>query len=269
VSETQIATGGATLFAVEIGAGAGVAVVLHGGPGASHDYLRPQMDALARARRLFYYDQRGGGRSPLPPGVAPAGWREHVADLEAVRAFLGRETVDLVGYSWGALLALLYAIEHPERVGRLALVAPAPARARDRDRMRENLRASSERPEVAALRASLDPSDRHARFALAVAGWFHDPRRALDLSRFVVKQSAEEAAWRSLGEYDLLPSLSSLRVRALVARGADDPIPLDGTRALAAALAAPLHVFPACGHVPYIEAADRLFPLLNQFLDGA
>src|SRR6478672_9779723 len=112
---------GARLFFVEVGDGEDVAVMLHGGPGASHDYLRPQLDAIAEPgrRRLFYYDQRGGGRSKLAAGVKPGGWPVHVADLEAVRAHLGLARLVLVGYSWGALLAMLYALEHPDRVEKL------------------------------------------------------------------------------------------------------------------------------------------------------
>ena len=65
---------GAELLLVEIGEGAPV-VLLHGGPGASHDYLRPQMDRLAGpGRRLVYYDQRGGGRSALAPGAQRIEW---------------------------------------------------------------------------------------------------------------------------------------------------------------------------------------------------
>ena len=86
-------------------------VVLHGGPGAHHDYLLPGFDALADGRELIYYDQRGGGRSPVPRDV-PVGWTEHVADLEALRAQWGLDRLTIVGYSWGGLLALLYALEH-------------------------------------------------------------------------------------------------------------------------------------------------------------
>src|SRR6516165_3091686 len=93
---------GAQLFTLEIGDGPEVAVMLHGGPGASHDYLRPQLDALAQpgVRRLYYYDQRGGGQSPLAPGEKPLGVDEHVADLEAIREALGQERLTIVGYSW-------------------------------------------------------------------------------------------------------------------------------------------------------------------------
>ena len=99
-------------------------VVLHGGPGAHHDYLLPQYDRLATGRELFYYDQRGGGQSPVPRET-PVGWREHVADLEAIRVSLAIDRLTLCGYSWGGLLALLYMLEHPNRVERLALVSPA------------------------------------------------------------------------------------------------------------------------------------------------
>src|SRR5947209_246468 len=97
---------GAQLFTLETGDGPDVAVMLHGGPGASHDYLRPGLDALAQPgrRRLLYYDQRGSGRSPLDAGVPPGPWQEHVADLDAVRVHLGGAPLTLVGYSWGALL---------------------------------------------------------------------------------------------------------------------------------------------------------------------
>src|SRR2546425_11336986 len=115
---------GVRLFTRRAGDGPPV-VVLHGGPGAHHDYLLPQYDLLARGRTLLYYDQRGGGRSPVGRDT-PVGWREHVADLEALRRHWSIDRLTLLGYSWGGLLAVLYWLEHPERVGRLARPPPAP-----------------------------------------------------------------------------------------------------------------------------------------------
>jgi len=259
---------GAQLFTLEVGDGPEVAVLLHGGPGASHDYLRPGLDALAAParRRLFYYDQRGSGRSPLAPGSAPAPWQQHVADLDAVRVHLGGAPLTLVGYSWGALLAMLYAIEHRSRVARLVLVSPAPAAARERAAMKERFGAMSKRPSVEALRARLDPTDRRNRFALAVAGYFADPALAVGLTPFVVKQSAEDAVWRSLGDYDLRPSLGALAVPAIVAHGTEDPIAIATARATAEALGAEFVAIERCGHVPYVEAPAALFPPLLRFL---
>jgi len=106
---------GVTLFTRRVGAGPLVAV-LHGGPGAHHDYLLPQYDLLARRRELFYYDQRGGGRSPVPRET-PVGWREHAADLEEIRLALGLERLTVLGYSWGGLLAVLYFLERTAGAG--------------------------------------------------------------------------------------------------------------------------------------------------------
>src|SRR2546430_823730 len=114
---------GVRLFPRPVGSGPRV-VVLHGGPGAHHDYLLPQYDLLAKRRELFYYDQRGGGQSPVSRDT-PVGWWEHVADLDALRLHLGTERLTLCGYSWGGLLAVLYLLEHPEHIERLALVSPA------------------------------------------------------------------------------------------------------------------------------------------------
>ena len=86
----------------------------------------PASIVLAIGRTLVYYDQRGGGQSPVPSGT-PVGWQEQVADLEALREAWGLEQLTICGYSWGGLLAMLYATEHPDRVARLALVSPAPA----------------------------------------------------------------------------------------------------------------------------------------------
>ena len=128
---------GAQLFTLEVGDGPDVAVMLHGGPGASHDYLRPGLDALAAPGRRRALLLRSARQRPLAARrrqSRPAPWQQHVADLDAVRVHLGGAPMTLVGYSWGALLAMLYAIEHRARVARLVLVSPAPAAARERRR---------------------------------------------------------------------------------------------------------------------------------------
>src|SRR5258708_546470 len=129
--EATVGLNGVHLYTRRVGDGPAV-IVLHGGPGAHHDYLVPQSERLALGRTLLYYDERGGGRSPVSRET-PVGWREHVADLEALRQRWGLERVTLLGYSWGGLLAVLYALTHPDRVSRLALVSAAPLTAAWRD----------------------------------------------------------------------------------------------------------------------------------------
>ena len=80
--------------------------VLHGGPGADHQYLLPQMLDLARDHELILYDQRGRGLTPAPPGAHAARVEHDVLDIVAIRNALGIDRWDLAGHSWGSGLAL-------------------------------------------------------------------------------------------------------------------------------------------------------------------
>jgi proline iminopeptidase len=250
-------------------------VVLHGGPGAHHDYLLPGFDALARGRELVYYDQRGGGRSPVAREV-PVGWTEQVADLEALRERWGLDRLTLAGYSWGGLLALLYALEHPGRMGRLALVSPAPTWRAAREGFEQLFARRNLDPALQEERRRLresglrerDPAAFQQRiFELSVAPYFFDPSRARDLTPFRVTGRTQQEVWSSLGDYDLRPRLPALRgVPAIVLHGEADPIPIDAARVAAELMGAGFHPLPRCGHVPYVEAFDDFVRLLDGFL---
>ena len=249
-------------------------VVLHGGPGAHHDYLLPGFDALATGRELIYYDQRGGGRSQVARDI-PVGWREQVEDLEALRELWELEQLTIAGYSWGGLLALLYAIEYPGRVSRLALISPAPAWRAARE---ESERRFSERnlaPELQRQRAALresglretDPQAYAQRlFELSVAPYFHNSEHARDLTPFRVTGRTQQEVWASLGDYDLRSSIAQLPVPALVLHGESDPIPIEAARELARHLKAEFHALPRCGHVPYVEAFEDFVARVDGFL---
>ena len=81
-------------------------LVLHGGPGADHRYLLPQMLHLGERHALIFYDQRGGGRSRADARI-PITWQTHVEDLGAVVEEFRLDPLSVVGYSWGAMLGLL------------------------------------------------------------------------------------------------------------------------------------------------------------------
>ena len=249
-------------------------VVLHGGPGAHHDYLLPGFDLLAHRRLLIYYDQRGGGRSAVARDV-PVGWREQVADLEALRVEWEISRLSLAGYSWGGLLALLYAIEHPDRVASLALVSPAPASRSARATFAHRLAERNAAPEIQAERARIQAGGlrerspeayRKAMFELSVAGYFHDWTKARDLTPFRITGRTQDEVWESLGDFDLHSRLAALELPALVVHGEDDPIPAETARETARLLRARFVPIPDCGHVPYVEAPDAFAAALDAFL---
>ena len=271
-------------------------LVLHGGPGASHDYLLPQLLRLAERHDVLFYDQRGGGRSRTD-SRAPVTWHTHVADVAAVVRELGLAAAPLrlAGYSWGALLAMLYQIEvgggraevgtssgthaHlPPPTSHLLLIDPAPITRAWRDEFEAAFALRSAAPAVRALREALaasglrerDPDGYKQRaFELSVAGYFADPARARDLTPFRVVGRVQQEVWASLGDYDLRPALAGVRVpRALVVHGRQDPIPLESSAAAARALGASLVVLEECGHVPYVEQPAALFAAVDAFLAG-
>lgn len=255
-------------------------LILHGGPGAHHDYLLPGMLALADEYRLLFYDQRGGGRSRTDDPT-PITIRTHLDDLGRMIAELRAEPLTLVGYSFGALLALLYAIEafegrrHPPPE-RLVLIDPAPITRQFRGAFEAEFARRQAGPEVSAMRAELAASGlrerdadayRRRQFDLSVAGYFADPARARDLTPFRVIGKVQQSVWDSLGDYDLTGRLGVIDCPTLIVHGRQDPIPLASSELIAAGIrGARLVVLDDAGHVPYVERPEPLFAAIRGFL---
>ena len=256
-------------------------LVLHGGPGADHAYLLPQMLALDSEYELVFYDQRGGGKSKeaSPTHVT---WETQVDDLTRVIAELEVEPPTLVGYSWGGLLALLYARAAASGFvrpipARLALIDPAPVAKRYRERFEAEFARRQQGPAIQAMRAALaasglrerDPAAyRQRAFEISVAGYFADPHRAADLTPFRVTGRVQQSIWESLGDFDLEADLRAVHCRALVVHGRQDPIPLESSESIAKSLDAEFVPLDDCGHVPYVEQPAMLFSALKRFLQG-
>lgn len=102
-------------------------LILHGGPGATHDYLENLEGLATKSRRVIFYDQLGSGNSDQPDDTSL--WRvERFADeLETVRKELGLDTVHILGQSWGGMLAIEYALRQPPGLVSLILSNTTPS----------------------------------------------------------------------------------------------------------------------------------------------
>src|SRR5262249_24893324 len=105
------------------------ALCLHGGPGASHDYLEPLEELAGTGRQVILYDQLGGGDSDHPHD--PSLWTVplFVEELGVVRSQLGLDRVHLYGQSWGGMLAMEYMLTKPKGVASM-VVSSSPASMR-------------------------------------------------------------------------------------------------------------------------------------------
>jgi len=101
-------------------------VVLHGGPGATHQYLEPLRVLAESGRRVIFYDQIGCGRSDRPEDPSFYTVQTFVDELNAVREHLAAERLHVLGQSWGGMLAMGYALTAPTGLASI-VVADSPA----------------------------------------------------------------------------------------------------------------------------------------------
>ena len=117
-------TGGRVWYKV-VGTGQGVPLmVLHGGPGAPHNYLNP-LATLGKDRPVIFYDQLGAGKSDHPDDTTLWNIPAFVNRLEEIRSALGIKKMDIYGHSWGTILGTVYTLKYPQRVNCLVLASPA------------------------------------------------------------------------------------------------------------------------------------------------
>jgi proline iminopeptidase len=114
------------IFAKRMGSGVPI-VFLHGGPGGEHRYFLPHLEQLTDTFELIFYDQRGCGQSEEPVNKQSYTFEEEIETLEELRNTLGLEKLNIVGESWGSMLALLYASKYPQHVNKLFMTAAVGA----------------------------------------------------------------------------------------------------------------------------------------------
>jgi proline iminopeptidase len=283
--ERRIPVGNATLYAREIGRGQPI-IVLHGGPDFDHRYLLPEMDRFSDAFRLIYYDQRGRGRSG--DGVNPddVTMASEVSDLDQVRQHFQLPAAAILGHSWGAVLALEYALKYPERVSHLIIMNPAPASAQDarllRAAYRQKLGSDLDRlMEVAATAGYRegDPDTVAAYYRIHFKIALHRPadfervisrlRAGFTRDNILKGRAVEERlvseTW-AVETYDLLPRLGGLKIPTLVLYGDAEFIPAEAATHIAHAIPrARMVTFKACGHFSYLECPAAVRKELGDF----
>jgi len=118
--EGYIDAHGVLIYYTTLGAGSPL-VVVHGGPGASHDYFLPWLLPLARTHRLIFIDERGSGRSERLQDTSRYTIEAMVEDVEDVRVALHLGKISLLGHSCGGVLAQAYALKYQQNLSHLIL----------------------------------------------------------------------------------------------------------------------------------------------------
>lgn len=256
--------------------GAAPVVCINGGMLYGHELLWPALSPLAATRQVILYDQRGRGESGAPPGPAASRIEHDAGDVRALREALGIMRWDVLGHSWGGGIGMLATARDPGATGALLLVDSVGVTAGWLDGMHA---AALQRlaPVHRAALEPLDPADLHlpdpglhSTYSRAFyAAWFADqefaggftPPRAISLT------GAAVAARLRRDGYDWSGIASAIEAPTLVLHGELDPLPVAEAIRLAALIpGARLEVIPGSGHMPFWEAPDAFFDLVNAFL---
>ncbi|SCG34776.1 proline iminopeptidase [Micromonospora humi] len=245
------------------------------------DYLDPVARLLDEHARVVRWDQRGCGRSERRGPYTVA---RFVADLDAVRERLAGPRTVLLGHSWGAHLALRYALDHPERVSHLIYVSGTGI---DADRgwhphyernLRRRLGARLDRWEALGARDRTPAEEREwavlqwsADFADPDAGLRHAEEMAtpwLGLNRDCNRAINAEVK-RELREADLTARCRALDLPVLIVDGPEDIRPRWGVDSLHQALPNCSRVSLAgSDHLPWAENPHDFRRAVTTFLDA-
>ena len=258
---------------------------LHGGPGATHDYLEPLEAMAATGRRVIFYDQLGAGNSDHPN--KPTMWTVplFVEELGVVRRVLGLERVHILGQSWGGMLGMEYALTQPAGLESL-IAADSPASI------------PQWIAEANRLRAELPPEVQETLLKHEAAGTTDDPAYEEAMLVFYRRHVCRLDPWPDclnrtfeklvqnpevyntmngpsefhvigiLREWDIVNRLDEIRVPTLVIGGRYD----EATPAITETIHLGIPdsqwvIFESSSHMPHLEETERYMQVLTNFLD--
>src|SRR5476649_34414 len=246
-------------------------LILHGGPGATHQYLE-SLSALAQTgRRVIFYDQIGCGKSDHPTDPEFYSAELFVEELATVRRELGLDRVHILGQSWGGMLAMQYAISKPAGLASI-IVADSPADmtqwVSEANRLRADLPPDVQRTlnEHEAAGTTTDPAYMAAvevfyrRHVCRLETWPDEVQRtvhALETDGFVYNVMNGPSEFHVIGKlktWSLLDRLGEIRIPTLLLSGAyDEATPLIVQSITERIPHADWIMFKDSSHMPHVE----------------
>lgn len=260
-------------------------VLLHGGPGGTHDYLEP-LERLAEAggRRVVFYDQIGCGKSDLPEDDSLWVVETFVEELDMIRRELGLDRIHLFGNSWGGMLAMEYALTRPRGLESLILAsspASIPQWVEETGKLRRKLppevQAVLDRHEAAGT--TDDPEYEEAatefykRHVCRVDPW---PECVLRSFQFIAEHGvvyhtmngpSEFHVTGNLRHWSVVDRLPEISAPTLVVTGEHDEATPAVNKTVADGIpGAESVIYPGASHMAHVEDTEGYVRLLDEFL---
>lgn len=253
-------------------------VVLHGGPGMNHTYFFPHFEILATTYKLICYDQRACGKSS--GDIQSLNVKTAVNDLEGIRKAFNLDTMNIIGHSWGGLLALYYSVLYPEKVDSLILVSTALVTAdvlMNQQQTRQTRLTQNDRIELENLFQSTGFAHRTPE---AIKAFFKIYERVNFYNRQCINQFClqyeVEAAKKvflinEIMQKDILNhnihTFSRIDCPTLIIHGDYDTVPVKAAYTIRDLISGSrCIILRDCGHYPFIESPKEFFRIVHAFL---
>lgn len=272
-------------------------MILHGGPGASHDYFLPYLLPLARYNRVIFIDERGSGRSQKLEDRSGYTIENMVEDVEAVRQALGLGKISLLGHSYGGALAQAYALKYQRNLSHLILastwsstVAMNQVFVSMKQNMAPELRDRIDKLEAQGLFGhGKDYEKNRYTNEYMIAAWgegyfpyvYHnhpdpnyDPIAAgnmsWDLYREMWGQHGEFVIDGNLKSVEYTNRLPSIKVPTLVLVGEHDECDPSLSHTMHQKIAgSKLVILPNAGHMTFVDQTGMFIKTVHGFLSGS
>jgi len=269
-------------------------LILHGGPGASHDYFLPYLLPLARKNRLVFIDERGSGRSEKIENSSAYTVENMVEDVEAVRIELNLGRISLLGHSCGGVLAQAYALKYQENLSHLILCSTFHSTKRMnevlkniKEKMAPDLRNRIEKMEKEGLYGHGKGYEKNrytAKYMIAAwgEGYFpylyqnhpdpnYDPVANGNMAWDVYREM-----WGSNGEYiidgnltsaEYADRISAIEVPTLITVGDNDECDPSLSKEMNQKIAgSKLVILPKSGHMTFVDQPTLFISAVDDFL---
>ncbi|MCB0494220.1 MAG: alpha/beta fold hydrolase [Cyclobacteriaceae bacterium] len=269
---------GTPLYLKTIGEGEPI-VVVHGGPGMNHSYFLPHLNRLAKKFQVTYYDQRASGRSPIPSVISLQSFAD---DIEAIRKYLGHDQIYLLAHSWGAIPAISYSLQHPDKVKGIIFCNPIPfSKAYDEEMKanQQNKLMGSDSTDRSIILGSpnFKAGKSSAYKKLLLLSFRHSFYKRPNFSKLNFEipanyKEASQALYSGMGSelrsYDYYAEVKKFSFPVLILHGSADAIPLSASQQAMENLPnGTLEEFKKSGHFIFIEEPRKFTHVVSQFID--